>query len=54
MHKVVTGRVEAKKLLSHRRQSNYTILGIHYHGAYVEICLLGTSRQLHGYYMGRH
>ena len=25
-HKAVTGRVEAKKLLSHRRQSEYSIL----------------------------
>ena len=33
----------------------HTLLGIHYHGAYVEICLQRTpGRQLHGHYMGRH
>ena len=28
MHKAVTGCVEAKKLLSRRKQSNYTTVGI--------------------------
>ena len=29
-HKAVTERVEGKKLLSRRRQSNYSVLEIHY------------------------